>query len=173
MSPLQTIVIPSAAPLPAYDDPTLQSDSEGLATLAAAVSPQDFGFIPAIPQVMSQTGISDGSIEDLILKTLYARGETIGRELAWAVGLKQSAGFSRLIPSVFTVAMMIASFSLLNVALASLPLGTVYAVWTGIGTIGVAASGIALFGESMAWGRLLCIAFIVVGITGLRLTSRT
>lgn len=93
-------------------------------------------------------------------------------EIAWAVGLKQSDGFSRLIPSVFTVAMMIASFSLLNVALETLPLGTVYAVWSGIGTVGVAAFGIVLFGESMAWGRLLCIALIVIGIAGLRLTSR-
>jgi Predicted ATPase with chaperone activity len=91
MSPLQTTVVcPPAPPLPAYEEPAVQSHSEDLAILAAAVSPQDFGFIPAIPQTIAQTGISDGSIEDLILKTLYSRGETIGRDLAAALGLKFS-----------------------------------------------------------------------------------
>src|SRR5579872_4201490 len=91
MSPLQSIVIyPSAAPLPVNQEPDVSSDSQDLATLAAAVSPEVFGFTPAIPQVLAHTGISDGSIEDLILKTLYARGETIGRELAGALGLKFS-----------------------------------------------------------------------------------
>jgi predicted ATPase with chaperone activity len=82
--------------MPSYEEPTAYSDSEDLASLAAAVSPQDPGFIAAIPQVISQTGISDGSIEDLILKTLYARGETIGRELAAALGLKFSVIESRV-----------------------------------------------------------------------------
>lgn len=93
-------------------------------------------------------------------------------EIAWAVGLKQSQGFSRIVPSVFTVVTMIASFGFLNIALRSLPLGTVYAVWTGIGTVGVVIFGIVLFGESMALGRMLCIALIVIGIAGLRLTAK-
>jgi quaternary ammonium compound-resistance protein SugE len=93
-------------------------------------------------------------------------------EVGWAVGLKQSQGFTRPLPAVFTIAAMIASFACLGLALRTLPLGTVYAVWTGIGTIGVVVMGIALFGESMAWDRLLCIALIVIGIAGLRLTAR-
>ena len=90
-SPIQTMVLyPVAAPLPAYQESTEYSGPEEITTLAAAVSPEDFAFTPPLPQNIAQTGISDGSIEDLILKTLYSRGETIGRELAAALGLKFS-----------------------------------------------------------------------------------
>jgi hypothetical protein len=90
-SPLQTMLpYPLTAPLPGYQEPTEFSGPEELTTLAAAVSPEDFAFIPPLPQTIGQTGISDGFIEDLILKTLYSRGETIGRELAAALGLKFS-----------------------------------------------------------------------------------
>src|ERR1700730_5470503 len=90
-SPIQTMVLcPPAAPLPSYQESTEYSSPEELTTLAAAVSPEDFAFIPPIPQNIGETGISEGSIEDLILKTLYSRGETIGRDLAAALGLKFS-----------------------------------------------------------------------------------
>lgn len=90
-------------------------------------------------------------------------------EIGWAVGLKHSEGFTRLWPSVLTVAAMVASVVLLGVALKSLPLGTAYAVWTGIGTVGTAILGMALFGEPAGAARLLCIAAIVGGIVGLKL----
>ena len=92
-------------------------------------------------------------------------------EIGWAVGLKYTAGFTRLGPSVLTVASMIVSLALLGLALRVLPLGTAYAVWTGIGTIGTALLGIWLFGESAAVLRLVCIGLIVGGIVGLRLVS--
>jgi hypothetical protein len=90
MNPLQTIVIPSVAPLAAYQEPANHSAPEDVAPLPAVVSPQNFGFIPETPQTIAETGLSDGSIEDLILKTLYSRGETMGRDLAAALGLKFS-----------------------------------------------------------------------------------
>lgn len=90
-------------------------------------------------------------------------------EIGWAVGLKHSEGFTRLWPSVLTVAAMVASVVLLGVALKSLPLGTAYAVWTGIGTVGTAILGMILFGEPAGAARLLCIAAIVGGIAGLKL----
>lgn len=92
-------------------------------------------------------------------------------EIAWAVGLKYTEGFTRLWPSVLTLAAMIASFALLGVALKSLPIGTAYAVWTGIGAVGTATIGIVVFGEPRDALRLLCIALIVAGILGLKLTS--
>jgi quaternary ammonium compound-resistance protein SugE len=92
-------------------------------------------------------------------------------EIAWAVGLKYTEGFSRLWPSVGTIAAMIASFVLLSSALKTLPVGTAYAVWTGIGTVGVALLGITLFGESASIARLGCIAAIVGGIVGLKLLT--
>src|SRR5579864_2440972 len=96
-SPIEAMLpYPIAPPLPAYQEPTEYSRSAELTTLAAAVSPEDFAFIPPPPQTIEQTGISDGSIEDLILKTLYSRGETIGRELAAALGLKFSLIESRV-----------------------------------------------------------------------------
>jgi len=92
-------------------------------------------------------------------------------EVAWAVGLKQAAGFTRLLPSLWTVAAMIVSLWLLAIALRSLPLGTAYAVWTGIGTLGTAILGIVLYDESTDPWRILCIGLIVAGIVGLKLVS--
>ena len=92
-------------------------------------------------------------------------------EVAWAVGLKYTDGFTRLWPSVGTVAAMAASLLLLGVALKTLPLGTAYAVWTGIGTIGTALLGIVLFAEPAEALRLLCIGLIVAGIVGLKLVT--
>lgn len=92
-------------------------------------------------------------------------------EVGWAVGLKYTEGFSKLWPSVWTAAALIASLTLLGVALRSLPLGTGYAVWTGIGTVGTAILGIALFDESADAIRIGCIALIVAGIVGLKLSS--
>jgi quaternary ammonium compound-resistance protein SugE len=93
-------------------------------------------------------------------------------EVGWAVGLKYSAGFTRLWPSVGTAVALVMSMVLLGISLKSLPLGTAYAVWTGIGTIGTVILGIALFGESASAARLLCIALIVAGIVGLRVVAR-
>ena len=92
-------------------------------------------------------------------------------EVAWAIGLKYTEGWSRLYPSLLTVAAMILSFVFLSLALKTLPVGTGYAVWTGIGAAGTAILGIVLFGESREVGRLVCIAMIVAGISGLKLTS--
>jgi len=90
-------------------------------------------------------------------------------EIAWAIGLKYTHGFSRLVPSVATAAAMAASVMLLARAVRTLPIGTAYAVWTGIGAVGAALLGMVLFGEPRDPGRLLCIALIVAGILGLRL----
>lgn len=94
-------------------------------------------------------------------------------EVGWAVGLKYTDGFTRLWPSLATGAAMVVSLWLLALALAlrTLPLGTAYAVWTGIGTIGTAAVGIVLFAESADAFRLASIALIVAGIVGLKLTA--
>jgi quaternary ammonium compound-resistance protein SugE len=92
-------------------------------------------------------------------------------EIGWAVGLKYTQGFSRILPSLATLASMALSVGFLGLALRNLPLGTAYAVWTGIGVIGTAALGIQLFGEPAAPLRLACIALIVAGIVGLRLTA--
>ena len=92
-------------------------------------------------------------------------------EVGWAVGLKYTDGFSRLWPSLATLIAMVLSVAFLELALRSLPLGTAYAVWTGIGVIGTTVLGIHLFGESAAVLRLGCIALIVAGIVGLRLTA--
>jgi quaternary ammonium compound-resistance protein SugE len=92
-------------------------------------------------------------------------------ETAWAIGLKYSAGFTRLGPIIFTILTMAISLYLLALALRTLPLGTGYAVWTGIGTVGAAILGILLFNESREITRILCILLIVVGIIGLKLTS--
>jgi quaternary ammonium compound-resistance protein SugE len=92
-------------------------------------------------------------------------------EVGWAVGLKYTEGFTRLVPSVLTVACMALSLGLLGLALKTLPIGTAYAVWTGIGTIGTALLGIMLFGESAGALRLACIGLIVAGIVGLKLVS--
>lgn len=92
-------------------------------------------------------------------------------EVVWAIGLKLTEGFSKPLPVVGTVAAMVISFALLAIALKSLPLGTAYAVWTGIGTVGTATVGILAFGESIDWFRLGCIALIVSGIIGLKLAT--
>jgi len=92
-------------------------------------------------------------------------------EIAWAVGLKYTEGFSRLWPSVGTLAAMAVSFGLLSYALKTLPVGTAYAIWTGIGAIGTAIVGIMLLGESASPARLLCIAMIGAGIVGLKMVS--
>lgn len=94
-------------------------------------------------------------------------------EVAWAVGLKQTAGWTRLWPSLITVALMIASFFFLSLALRTLPLGTSYAIWTGIGAVGTALIGIFIFDEPRTAARLVCILLIVAGIVGLKLASST
>ncbi len=92
-------------------------------------------------------------------------------EVGWAVGLKYTEGFTRLWPSLATIAAILLSLGLLGVALRHLPLGTAYAVWTGIGTLGTAVLGIWLFGESTSVLRLVCIGLILAGIVGLKLAS--
>jgi quaternary ammonium compound-resistance protein SugE len=92
-------------------------------------------------------------------------------EIGWAVGLKYTHGFTRLVPSVLTVVSMAVSVALLGLSLKTLPLGTAYAVWTGIGSIGTALLGIWLFGESASPVRLACIGLIVAGLVGLKLVS--
>jgi quaternary ammonium compound-resistance protein SugE len=89
-------------------------------------------------------------------------------EMAWAQGLKLSAGFTRPIPSVLTGIALIGSLWLLGLALRALPLGTAYAVWTGIGAVGTAVLGVLLYGEPSGVGRLACIALIVAGVIGLK-----
>ncbi len=92
-------------------------------------------------------------------------------EVGWAVGLKYSEGFSRLLPSALTLAAMALSVVLLGWSLKVLPLGTAYAVWTGIGAVGTAILGIFLFGESREALRFVCIGLIVAGIVGLKLVT--
>lgn len=92
-------------------------------------------------------------------------------EVAWAIGLKYSAGFTRLWPSVATLVAMAGSVGLLGLALRHLPLGTAYAVWTGIGTVGTAVLGMLLLGEPAGALRLLSIGLIVAGIVGLKLLT--
>jgi len=92
-------------------------------------------------------------------------------EVVWAVGLKYTDGFSRLWPSVFTLVAMAISVYFLAIAVRSIPLGTGYAVWTGIGAAGTVICGIILFSESADLVRLLCIGLIIAGIVGLKLTS--
>ncbi len=92
-------------------------------------------------------------------------------EVGWAVGLKYTEGFTRLWPSVWTVAALALSMVLLAAAMRTLPLGTAYAIWTGIGAVGTALLGIILFGESASAARLACIGLILAGLVGLKLTS--
>ncbi|WNL28113.1 quaternary ammonium compound efflux SMR transporter SugE [Arcobacter cryaerophilus gv. pseudocryaerophilus] len=92
-------------------------------------------------------------------------------EIFWAVGLKYSDGFTKLFPTIFTIVTMIISFYLLSLALKALPIGTAYAVWVGIGTIGTVIAGIMLFGESMSLIRVISILFILIGIVGLKFTT--
>lgn len=92
-------------------------------------------------------------------------------ETGWAIGLKYTDGFSKFVPSVLTVACMIGSIVLLGLALKTLPVGTAYAIWTGIGAVGTAVLGIALLGEPATALRLLCIGVIVAGLVGLKLVT--
>ena len=92
-------------------------------------------------------------------------------EIGWAVGLKYTEGFTRLLPSVLTVIALLASTWLLAIALRTIPIGTAYAVWTGIGAVGTATFGILLFAEPANAPRLMSIALIVAGIAGLKLTA--
>ncbi|SEA05964.1 quaternary ammonium compound-resistance protein SugE [Desulfuromusa kysingii] len=89
-------------------------------------------------------------------------------ECGWAVGLKYTEGFTKFVPSLLTVSAMAISFGLLSVAMRSIPIGTAYAVWTGIGAVGVAITGMFLFGESKEIMRIVCLFLIVVGIIGLK-----
>jgi len=92
-------------------------------------------------------------------------------EVVWAIGLKYTHGFSRLIPSLITITAMIASVVLLSWAMKSLPVGTAYAIWTGIGAVGAAIAGMVLLGESASPARLLSLGLIVAGIIGLKLST--
>ena len=92
-------------------------------------------------------------------------------EVAWAIGLKYTDGFSRVWPSALTILAMIISFGFLAQALKTIPVGTGYAVWTGIGAVGTATLGIILFSESASWTRLGSISLILAGITALKATS--
>lgn len=93
-------------------------------------------------------------------------------EVAWALGLPYTEGFTRLKPSMLTVIAMVASMYLLAVAARSLPIGTAYAVWTGIGAVGAAVGGMILFGESRDWTRIGCILLILIGAAGLKTLHR-
>jgi quaternary ammonium compound-resistance protein SugE len=92
-------------------------------------------------------------------------------EVGWAIGLKYTEGFTRLVPSLWTLAAMALSLAFLGLALKTLPVGTAYAVWTGIGAFGTALLGIYLFGEPATVLRLACLALIVAGIVGLKLAT--
>jgi quaternary ammonium compound-resistance protein SugE len=93
-------------------------------------------------------------------------------EVGWAVGLKYTEGFTRLWPSVWTAIAAVASLALLGLSVRTLPLGTAYAIWTGIGTVGTAILGVVLFKEPATVMRLVCIVLIMAGIVGLKLTTR-
>ncbi|NER60262.1 quaternary ammonium compound efflux SMR transporter SugE [Pseudomonas sp. MAFF212428] len=92
-------------------------------------------------------------------------------EVGWAVGLKYTDGFTRPLPTVLTVAAMAVSLGLLGLAMKELPLGTAYAIWTGVGAVGTVIAGIILFGESMALMRLGSVALIIIGLVGLKVSA--
>jgi quaternary ammonium compound-resistance protein SugE len=92
-------------------------------------------------------------------------------EIGWAIGLKYTEGFTRLWPSLWTVAAMAISVALLGIAVRQLPIGTAYAVWTGIGAVGTVILGIVLFGDPASAARLICVALIIAGILGLKLVA--
>ena len=99
---------------------------------------------------------------------LFVAGLT---EIGWAVGLKYTQGFTRPMPTALTVVAMVASLWLLGLAVRTLPLGTAYAIWTGIGTVGTVIVGILLFNEPATTLRIVCVALIVSGIVGLKLVT--
>ncbi|WHU40687.1 quaternary ammonium compound efflux SMR transporter SugE [Pseudomonas fulva] len=92
-------------------------------------------------------------------------------EVGWAIGLKYTDGFSKPLPTALTVAAMAVSLGLLGLAMKELPLGTAYAIWTGVGAVGTVIAGIILFGESMALVRLVSVALIVCGLIGLKVSA--
>ena len=92
-------------------------------------------------------------------------------EVGWAVGLKYTEGFTRPLPTALTVAAMLASLGLLGIAMKELPLGTAYAIWTGVGAIGTVIAGVILFGESMALMRIASVALILCGLVGLKISA--
>ncbi len=92
-------------------------------------------------------------------------------EIGWAIGLKYTDGFTKLVPTVLTATSMVASVVLLGIAVRTLPLGTAYAVWTGVGTVGTVILGIVLFAEPATAIRVGCISLIIAGIAGLKLTA--
>ena len=92
-------------------------------------------------------------------------------EVGWAVGLKYTDGFSRPLPTALTVGAMVISLGLLGLAMKELPLGTAYAIWTGVGAVGTVIAGIILFGESMALFRLASVALIIAGLIGLKVSA--
>ncbi len=93
-------------------------------------------------------------------------------EIGWAIGLKYTEGFTKILPSVITIITMILSFYFLSSALRTIPIGTGYAVWTGIGAVGTALIGMFFFGESKEFIRVFCILLIVAGIVGLKIFSK-
>jgi len=92
-------------------------------------------------------------------------------EIAWAIGLKYTEGWTKLVPSIITAILLITSFYFLSLAVKTLPIGTAYAVWTGIGTVGAAILGMFLFDEPRDAVRVVCILLIIAGIAGLKITS--
>ncbi|AMK29943.1 MULTISPECIES: quaternary ammonium compound efflux SMR transporter SugE [Pseudomonas] len=92
-------------------------------------------------------------------------------EVGWAVGLKYTDGFTRPLPTILTVGAMVISLGLLGLAMKELPLGTAYAIWTGVGAVGTVIAGIILFGESMALIRLASVALIITGLVGLKVSA--
>jgi quaternary ammonium compound-resistance protein SugE len=109
--------------------------------------------------------------EGIVMQTWFVLFLAGLAEIGWVIGLKYSQGFTRLAPSAFTVVSLAASMLLLGWAVRSLPIGTAYAVWTGIGAIGAAVAGLMLFGESTNPVRLLCIGLIIAGVAGLKLST--
>ena len=92
-------------------------------------------------------------------------------EIGWAIGLKYTNGFTRLVPTLLTAISMAISLGLLGIALKTLPVGTAYAIWTGVGAVGTAILGVYLLGEPATVGRIVCIGLIVSGIVGLKVVS--
>lgn len=92
-------------------------------------------------------------------------------EVVWAVGMKATEGFTRPLPSLLVLVVAVASFGLLGLAMRSLPVGTAYAVWVGIGAAGAMLLGIALFGEPATWARIGCVLLIIAGVVGLKIVD--
>lgn len=130
--------------------------------------------------------VASGNVDDLISFSCYGDDPTVligvdlnwvilvlaGLfEIGWAIGLKYTVGFTRLWPSIGTVLAMAVSLGLLGIAVKSLPVGTAYAIWVGVGAVGTAVLGIILFAEPANAGRLMSLALIIAGIIGLKLTS--